>query len=158
MSAPAVALKVMERPGSGSPVRRHRPKLKPTVRSSALRRRRRARAAFHASARLVEAVLGLPALPAADAAGADQRLRGRAVAMHIAREAFRIPIFEIAIAAGVDRRTASAATFRLWDRRDADAALERAIEQMIISLRTMGESRRLLADAWTAGGHSRGGA
>jgi hypothetical protein len=139
MSAPVLALRPAPRARSGP------------ARQSGLKTRRRARAAFHAAARMVEAVLNMPALPGADAAGVEIRLRGRAIACHVAREAFRVPIFEIAIAAGIDRRTASASTFRLWDRRDADAQLCLQVEQLIISLRTMGESRHLLQAAWTAG-------
>lgn len=154
--APLVARVLVRPTGSGPSRQRPRSSVSLGARSSAMKRRRRARAAFHAAARLVEAVLDMPALPRAGADGAEQRSRGRAIACHIAREAFRLPIFEIAIAAGVDRRTASASTFRLWDRRDADADLHVRIEQLIISLRTMGESRKLLADAWTAGAHERG--
>lgn len=126
-------------------------------RTSGLARRRRARAAFHCAAVMVEAVLQIPALPGVGAAGAQQRLRGRAIAVHVAREAFNIPIFELARAAGLDRRSASANTFRTWDRRDEDAGLGERVEQLIISVRTMSENRKLLVSAWTAGTAKRRG-
>jgi hypothetical protein len=115
-----------------------------------MKRRRQARAAFRAAAIMVEAVLNLPALPKAG----EERLRGRAIASHIAREAFGIPIFEIAIAAGIDRRTVNSSTVRLWDRRDADADLEIRVEALIVSLRTMGARRALLTSAWLAAGNA----
>lgn len=119
----------------------------PRIRQSGMERRRRARAAVHAASRAVELMLGMKAAPGPG----EERLPGRAIACHVAREAFRIPTYEIAMAARVDRRTASSATFRLWDRRDADPELETRIDMVIAALRAMAEDPSVARAARMAG-------
>lgn len=139
MSASAFAEHVLA-PGKDGPYR-----------LSPLQRRRRARAAFHAAANLVEAVLELQVVPRAGEDGVDQRLPGRAIACHVAKEAFAaLTIQDIALAAGVDRRTASASTYRLWHRRDDDPDLMSRVELLVLTLRAMGANRSLLTQAWAA--------
>jgi hypothetical protein len=113
---------------------------------SGLQARRRARAAFFAAARMVQAELNLDAVAQAGQA----RLLGRAIACHIAAEAFDVRPYLVAIAAGVDRRSASAAQYRLWDRRDADAALEARIAMIIHFLRVLAGDDRLARDVMRA--------
>jgi hypothetical protein len=111
-----------------------------------MRERRRARAAYYAAARLVEAELNLEAV----AKAGRLRLPGRAIACHIAAEAFGVRPFQVALAAGIDRRSASAAQHRLWDRRDGDAAIEARVAMLINFLRVLAGDQRLARDVQQA--------
>lgn len=105
-------------------------------------RRRKARAAFRAAARLVEEQLDLKAIPAPGA----ERLPGRPIACHIAAEVFDLRPYEVARAAGVDRRTASCGQYRIWDRRDIDPGMDGQIAGIVQALKIFANDPRLMRD------------
>lgn len=93
---------------------------------------------------MVHAEFGLPAmwvaiadgmrLPCGRRARAQRYLDGRPIAIQIAHEAFDLRPHEIAPAAGVNRKTASAAIYRVMNRRDErpefDARCARLVEHL----------------------------